>query len=244
MRNVLLAPVLASLVLSSTPADACGPYVPEPTIFQLSSHLTRTGVDLASRSTRTFVLTGKIDRARAARLAWQTLAPRSYDHARVALDVDLARPMEVTLIGPAGTKVVSSKRRAFLDQTFVQQGPSSALEIDVEPNKYRFAIKGRHERARWIALDDGIATTTADLAWVKKQGVTPIDPQYVYVGKLAGTQLETISVLAEGSGMVTLVRSGHALYAQLEGSPRGAVEVAGQRYLVAVADGRVTSVWL
>lgn len=242
MRNLLLAPVLASFVLSSAPAEACGPYTPEPTLFKLSTHAVRSGTRLVTTTTRTFVLTDTIDRAQADRLAWQPLAPGTYDYARMALAPDLAQPIDLTLIGPGGTKVVSSKRRAFLDRTFAELQPSSALEVEVERGKFAFAIAGRHARAKWISLDDR-GTTAADLAWVEKQGVTVIDPQYVQVAKLAGTHLVTISVLTK-DGMVTMVRSGHALYAQFAGTTRGAVEVDGQRFAVAMVDNAVTAIWL
>jgi hypothetical protein len=244
MRNLLLAPVLASFVLSSAPADACGPYMQEPTIFKLSTH--HRGTQVTGLVTRTFVLTGAIDQAQADQMSWQRLGVMSFDLARFATAPDLATPMDVTLIGPGGTKVVSSKRRGFLEGGFEERKPSSALEIEgLGAHRFTFALKGRHANAKWIAVGDNQAASSADLAWVKKHGVKPVSPEYVYVAKLAGTELELVSVLAENTGVVTLVRSGnHDLYTRFDGSSPGAFQLNGQRYVLASLDGAVTAVWL
>lgn len=251
MRNLLLAPVLASFALTSftAPADACGPYVQEPKIFKLTTHhveshtrLSQSGKQSAST---TFALIGSIDAEQAKQLPWQRLAPHSYDYSAMAPASDLATPMTVTLIGPTGTTVVSSKRRAFLEHTFVESKPSTALELAVPKGEFTFALAGRHEDAKWIALGDQKIALKSDLAWVAKQGVTPIDPQYVHVAKLAGTNLETVSVLAgNGAGMITLVRSGKDLYTRFDGMPVGALTFEGQRFVLMQLEGVVTAQWL
>ncbi len=239
MRNLLLAPVLASLAIATVrPADACGPYVREPKVFRLSSHYVQT---LGQPATRTFALVDAA--ANTEQLAWTRLAPNTYDYARMSRMSDLATPMAVTLIGPSGTRVITSKQRAVLDHTFETRKPMTALALDLPEGKWSFALEGRHEGAAWIGLEDKTASA-ADLAWVLARNITPLDPQYVHVGKLAGTQLDTVTVLSKSAGMITFVRSAGDVIAQFEGSVVGAVTIKGQRFVLASSTDGVSPIWI
>src|SRR3954471_13211566 len=109
MRNALalLVPVLASF--AAQPADACGPYGYTPRLMRVTTHF-------ADGGTRAFVITNE---QVSDNQAWVRLAPMTYDYAAV---VDVANPetaIDVTLVGPKGTKVVSSRERVYLSRTFV-----------------------------------------------------------------------------------------------------------------------------
>jgi hypothetical protein len=205
-------------------------------VLQLSGHYLG-----ASRAHRTFALIGGAENTE--KLAWTRLAPGTYDYARMAKASDLEYAMEVTLIGPSGTQVVSSKKRAILDHTFVSRKPMTALQLEVPKGQWSFALQGRHANAKWMELENEKVAGKADLAWVKAKGLTPLDPAYVHVGKLAGTELETVTVLAK-EGMVTIVRSGNDVFAQFEGSAVGGLKVNGQQFVLASSTDGVTPVWI
>jgi len=237
MRTMLLAPVLASLAIATVrPADACGPYVRQPEVFQLSSHHTAVGPTL----TLTFALVGVA--ANTEQLAWTRLAPDTYDYARMARMADLATPMAVTLIGPSGTRVITSKQQAVLDHTFESRKPMTALALEVPKGKWTFALEGRHEGAQWIELENETVAGATDLAWVKAMGITPLDPAYVRVGKLA--ELDTVTVLSKTAGMITFVRSAGSVIAQFDGSAVGAVMIKGERFVLASSTDGVSTIWI
>lgn len=242
MRNVFLAPVLASLVIANVrPADACGgSYAPEPKLMLLSGHYTRE----AGGSIRSFVMLHQAV-PNAEKLAWKQLAPGTYDYAAVVDTADLERPMDITLIGPAGTRVVSSKQRVFLSRTFVSNTPSVALEINVPKGEFAIAMAGKHTDAAWIQLDRERQGNANDVSWVKAQGIEPLAADLIYVSKLAGTNFETLTVLPKGGGMKTLVRSAGSLYTSFEGAAMGAMTTGGQMFLVASKHGEApTAIWI
>lgn len=224
MRNFLLAPILASLALSTIrPADACGPYVMEPSLLLLSSHYTERG-------TRSFVHLGE-PVGNGDQLTWDLLAPHTYDHASTVDAPDLESPKELTLIGPKGTKVVASMARVVLRNTFVSRHATAALEITMEDHEFAIAMAGKHADAKWIALSDARKGTAADIAWVNARGLTPLAPEYVSVSKLG--EYDLVNVLAKGAGITTFVRRGNQLYTQFDGAPMGGVTTRGMRYIVA-----------
>lgn len=230
MRTLLIAPVLASFALTTVrPADACGPYMREPTLMRISGHRTESG-------NRVFAITSEampaIDHDK-----WVRLAPRTYDYAAVADAPNLARAIDMTLIGPSGTRVVSSRERVYLSQTFVSHGPNVAMEIRVPSGKFSIAIAGKHDKASWIELATERRGDAKDIAWVEAQGIEPLSDQYVYVTRLQGTAFEAVTVFPRGGGMTTLVRSNGTLYSQFEGSVMGGIEMNGQHYAVASKHG-------
>ncbi len=229
----LLAPVLATLAIATLrPADACGPYGSEPKLMRLTGHHGR-------EASRSFVL---LDQPvpNADKLAWKQLAPGTYDPAAVVDTADLERPMDMTLIGPSGTRVVSSKERVFLSRTFVSNEPSVALEISAPKGQFAIAMAGKHTDAAWIRLDREHQGSATDLSWVKAQGIDPLSPEYIYVSKLEGTDLEIITVPQNG-GRTTFVRSEGALYTRFEGTAMGAMTTRGQLYLVASKQGEAVT---
>lgn len=220
--KLLLAPVLASFVLSAQPADACGPYSFAPQLFRVSTHYVDGG-------TRSFVITNlKV----AEDQPWVRLAPMTYDYAGI---VDVADPdgaVDFTLVGPSGAKLISSKRQVNISRTFVSHSPAVAFEIRAPKGEVAIALSGKHADATWISLGTERTASASDLAWVAAQGVTPMQRDYVHVNTLAGTDLETITVLPKQGEMVTLVRRGKDLYTRFVGSPMGGVTTDGERFIV------------
>lgn len=228
MRNALLAlPVLASL-FAIKPADACGPYGFRPSLMHLSTHY-------ADGGTRTFVLTNQTvsnDQP------WVRLAPMTYDSASI-VDVDNSEhAANITLIGPKGAKVVSTKERVYLARTFLSRAPSVAWEIRAPRGEFAIAMSGQHTDAEWITLGEERRGGSADIAWVKAKGLTPMYPEYVTVHKLAGTDFETVTVLPKTGEIITFVRRGDAIYTSFEGSAMGGLSVNGERYVVGSKHGQ------
>ncbi len=228
MRNALLAlPVLASL-LSLKPADACGPYGN----FRL--RLMRVTTHFADGGTRAFVITNQ---KVSDKQPWVRLAPMTYDYASV---VDVENPeaaIDMTLVGPKGTKIVSSRERVYLSQTFVSQSPSVAFEIRAPKGEFSIAMAGKHSDAEWIELRDERRGKSEDIAWVKTQGLTPLLPEYVSVHKLEGTDFEAVTVLPKTGEILTFVRRGDVVYTQFEGTALGGLSASGERYVVAAKHG-------
>lgn len=224
MRNALalLVPVLASL--AARPADACGPYGFTPRLMRVSTHF-------ADGGTRAFVITNeKI----ADNQPWVRLAPMTYDYASVVDVANPENPLDVTLVGPAGTKIVSSRERVYLSRTFVSHAPAVAFEIRAPRGEFAIAMAGKHSDATWIKFVDDHDGTAADRAWVKAQGVTP---EHVYVKKLDGTELEAVTVIPASGEMVTFMRRGAVVYGRYEGAVMGGIEATGDRFVVAAKYG-------
>ncbi len=230
MRTLLVIPALASVLSSVRPADACGGYIREPQLMRISSHHTEG-------TTRSFVLLGDLDAATAKQAKWVRLAPSTYDYAALADATDLDAPMTFTLIGPSGTRVVSTRQRSLLSQTFVSYKPSIAMEIRAPKGRFSIAMVGNHERAAWLEPGREQRGAAADVAWVKTLGIELLGSEYVYVSKLKGTRFETVTVLPKGGGIVTLVRSNGSLYAKFDGSVAGGIEMDGRRFIVASKHG-------
>jgi hypothetical protein len=237
MRSMLLAPVLATFALSTIqPADACGPYGRSPRLLQISSHY----VDGA---TRTFVLTNEGVPERD--LAWVRLAPMTYDYASLADAPDPTRAIDFTLIGPSGTRVVSSREKVYLSHTFLARKPAVAMEISASKSRFSIAMAGKHADASWIELGTERRGQLADLEWVKARGMTPLLPEHVSVSKLAGTDLEMVRVLPKSGELTTFVRRGNDVDAQFEGTALGGVTTGGQRFVIASKHGEApTAIWL
>jgi hypothetical protein len=221
--TTLLLASVSALVASLSDADACGSYVPTPRVMQIVTPFVRgEGV-----RARTFVLTGD---APTGKLAWQRLAPGTYDYSELAEAPDLAQPMEFTLLGPSGAKLMSSKRRAFLQHTFVTLKASAALEIEATRGDFAIALVGRHTGASWFEIGGEREGSATDLAWAKSMGVAATS-NAIYVHKVENTSLETLSVFTK-DGTTTLVRDGKSLIGAYQGWAVGGISEHGERFIV------------
>ncbi len=226
MRNALLALVVLTSVRVES-AEACGPYSFAPKLMRVTTHF-------ADGGTRAFVITNQ---KVADDQPWVQLAPMTYDYASV---VDVENPetaIDLTLVGPAGTKLVSSRERVYLSRTFVSRSPSVAFEIRAPKGEFAIAMAGKHTDAEWIKLGDERRAKAEDIAWVKAKGLTPMHPEYVSVHKLEGTDFEAVTVLPKVGEIITFVRRGDVVYTQFEGSALGGLSASGERYVVAANYG-------
>src|SRR5512140_2069099 len=120
----LLTSLAATLALSSAfvpDAPACG-FDPRPAALRVTSHF------IPGAGTRSFVVIG--DAPTLAESAWRQLAPSSYDGTRIADLPELAAPYELTLVGPSGTRHVSTTHEVALAGDWIAgSAPHAALEI-------------------------------------------------------------------------------------------------------------------
>jgi hypothetical protein len=242
MRNLLLS-LLAALATTSLVsvhhADACGGNL-EPQIYRLSTHFI-VGADQAERR-RTFALLN--EKAPAKGLAWRQLSPMSYDATQIAAGESFTSPVMLTLVGPSGTKVVSSSKHVFLSRSWDFDAATGAVEVP-SGDDFAIALSGSHADATWLRLDDVKRRSPSLLSWVTAQGVTPSDADSLYVSHVTGTYVDTITLFPkDGTKMITLVRKGNTLIGRFDGSPTGAFEVEGTTKLVVVDGARVTTVWI
>jgi hypothetical protein len=155
----LFAAVLATTTLSAQVASACGGYVarnPAPRVLAVSSHSVPTSKAQRRWINRTFVvLEQSIDADDA---AWQWLAPYTYDTTHILTMARLATPMEVTLVGPGGARVVKTDKQVALsrDWHIGHDQKRVALEVPVgQRDRFEIAIAGRVTDAKWHELGDG-----------------------------------------------------------------------------------------
>ena len=227
MRSLLLVALTLSAVTPSRDAEACGNYRPEPEVFRLSSHvIVGKGVPDAQRR-RTFVLLPR----RAAPedgLAWQKLAPQSFDATQIADGPVLASPVTVTLVGPAGTKVVASTKQVFLSRSWEFERPIAALEVPAVEG-FAIAIEGNHPNAKWTELER--------VNRAKNDGT--------YVSRVDGSDVKLVSFYSsKARKYVTMLKVGEKNHGEFSGHALGAVTNDGVMSLV-VADGsRATKVYL
>jgi hypothetical protein len=222
MRTLLAAVVVA--LFPQPAAQACGPIAPRA--FLVAHH-----------GGRAFAIFDRATPPEGTR--WTMLAPRSYDAAATADAPDLPSDVTLTLVGPdAPAHVVSGRDLVFIRNTWDVREPRTALRID--DDHALVALRGRHTDARWVAL----ANTTSGLrdaaAWLVRHGVRP---DYVTMQKLPGTKVELVTTYSDGNAL-TLVRDGETLIRRIEGSPYGAVEAAGERFLLVQTDAGIATVLL
>ncbi len=240
MRTLLIAALTCSLLPSVTPdaADACG-FEP-PQVFLLSPHSVPGG-DGQPWHSRTFAILGE---AVPSSVVWQQLAPRSYDNTMIADAPDLDRAMRLTLVGPAGTRVVASASRSFLQPAWGPTTPSAAIEIETGfREQFTIAVVGAHKKASWVTVDR-VTTSDADRTWALAQGVAP-DRTRIAVTRVHGSDVEAVSTNVPGEAdTVTLVRRGGHQLARVDGRAIGALSLDRRNYLLIDHDGAVSAVMI
>jgi hypothetical protein len=238
MRTLLLAALSLSALTPSRDADACGGYVREPRILQLAAHVVAS--DGKGSELRTFALFGTATPP--ANIKWRRLDPMSFDTTSVAHATPLANAVTLTLLGPSGTRVVSSTKHVFLSRSSGLRKTASALDIG-DVKDFTIALEGVHPTATWTAVEDVSYTNARKMAaWVKAQGA---DASSVYVSRVKGTPFETVSVWTEGSTKtVTFLKRGDDNLGRFDGSPIGAFTNKGITQLVLVDGAQVSTAYL
>ena len=113
----LVAGLLATTTLTTSVASACGGYIqvdPAPRVLAVSSHSVLKGERWTHRA---FVVLEQSLQPAAEKL-WALLAPGTYDATRIKLLSRLAQPVEVTLVGPSGARVVKTDKQVGLTGSF------------------------------------------------------------------------------------------------------------------------------
>jgi len=244
MRSSLLASLALTATLASafapSIADACGGgYGGErlPSVFAVDTHFSsrENGEAMGRRAFVLFASAAPTDKA-----VWTRLAPMTFDYTRIADAPDSTYPTTVTLIGPSGTRVVSSKDRTFIADSFRSRREQTAMEINVgAAQEFSIAVLGAQPDAKWLGTSDGTSTKQT-LAWVRKQGLTTDN---VYVTKIEGTKLRVISAYDKDSASLTsFIVEGTTSLGTSSGQPIGAIELGAKRYVLLEEQGMITPV--
>ena len=241
MRTLLIAALSLSAFTPSRDADACGGYIREPRVLRLSTHHIPSFDEGAG--TRSFVVLGTATPP--ATVAWRRLAPSSYDSTQIANDMVLANSVTLTLLGPAGTRVVSSTQHVFLSHTFDFRGATNALDIG-NAHGFSIAIEGVHPNATWRALEKPLYRKAASSStWVTALGVTPASVNEIDVRRITGTPFEAVSLYAKDSTkLVTFLRHGDKNLGRFDGSPVGTFTNNGITQLVLFDGANVSTAYL
>jgi hypothetical protein len=240
MRTLLIAALSLSALSPSRDAEACGGYTPEPRVLRLSTHRFPS-FDKNARD-RSFAVFG--DTTPPAKLEWTLLVPMSYDSTQIANDMQRARTVTLTLLGPAGTRVVSSKKHVFLASTFDFEGKANALDIG-NARGFSIALEGVHPNATWSTLEHVMYRKTNLDTWVTALGASPSQAGSINLSRVKGTPFETVSLYVKDSPtMVTFLKHGDRNLGRYAGTPIGAFTNNGITQLVLVDGPRVSTAYL
>jgi len=235
--STLLVATLAATTLTTSIAAACGGYVhvdPAPRVLAVSTH----GLSANGRWTsRSFVVLEQ-EMKRNDDDKWRPLAPRSYDATQIMTLAQLSSPIELTLVGPSGVRVVKTNKQVALSRSWHIGFDKTrvALEVPFKTNdQFTIAIAGRATDAKWRELD--YAESPATLAWwLGTQGIK--NAEYPTLATVQGTDLEVIGFSQDGKSTL-VVRQGDALLGSSMGHAIGAVTTNGRSYLVVSTEGFV-----
>jgi hypothetical protein len=225
MRSLLVTALALATQIPAT-TEACGDYF-YPRVFLLSNHYAHEGE-------RSFAV---MSREVPARLAWTALAPMTYDNSKLAPAPALEPAQTLTLVGPDGRSIVTSRARWYLDSSWRPSGKATVLEVEAT-HEFAIALAGAHEDAAWIAVDPR-TNTQRDLDWVAAQGVHATN---VSVSRIHGTTLDAVTAYRDDATAVTFVRSGTANVGSAEGHALGGLTVRGRRYLLTEQLGMIERV--
>jgi hypothetical protein len=220
MRTPLLIAAAVASLMPTPNAEACGGYgdfLPTPSVMVVSSHAARANPSAGFRQ-RSFVVFGQD--AEAAQLSWRRLAVHSYDSTEIAAMKRLESPVELTIVGETGTRVVKTSRQVALRGSWQFEGAKLAVEIDGGVHDRQFAIVGAGESTSWIGLQ------TDDTG--AKQRVPGTD---------ATTRLVTAA-----SGPATVISVGGFEKRRVPGYATGAIEWGGEKFVLIENRGTVTPV--
>jgi hypothetical protein len=238
MRTHLIAALSLSAVTPSHDAEACGSYVPEPRVFQLTAHFEQAGLDDRSIR-RTFAVLGDVTPP--ATLTWRRLSRTTFDSTSIADSMPGTKPVTLTLVGASGTRVVSINKHVFLSHAWDRAKATRALDIG-DANGFSIAIEGAHPNAAWSEIDAPTYQRSGSArAWVTALGVTP---GLVYVSRVPGKPFEVVTVMPKDGSQVTFVKHGDRNLGRFDGSPIGAFTNNGATQLVLVDGTKVSTAYL
>ena len=241
MRTVFLAALAVSATLTSafapSIANACGGSYPMdfgPRVFAVDTH--NAIVEGTQRwQRRSFVMLGP---TKLPSTAWRQLAPETFDPTQIANETTTAGSTTMTLVGPSGTQVVSSQRRALLTQGWGGEQVFTALEVATgADSQFRIAVAGTQPDAKWINVSES-KTRGSTAAWLEAQGVKATS---IYSSLVDGTYVQIISAYQDGQkGLTSFVRIGNRSLGRYAGTAIGALDLGGKRYVLFENDGLIT----
>ena len=241
MRTAFLASLAVTATLSSafapSIADACGGgYQMDlgPQVFAVDTHSAIVeGTERWQR--RSFVMLGPI---KVSTTSWRQLAPETFDPTQIANETTTKASTTMTLVGPSGTQVVSSQRRALLTQGWGGIDGFTALEVATgEDSQFRIAVAGTQPDAKWINVTES-KTRGSTAAWLEAQGVKSTS---IYSSVVDDTYVQIISAYQDGQkGLTSFVRIGNRSLGRYTGNAIGALDLGGKRYVLFENNGLIT----
>jgi hypothetical protein len=147
MRSILLAAVLAaSLVTHVQIADACGAVEWEPT-----AHLIATPMIAPEKAVSFALLYDQLDAKRAKRLTFTRLDRMSFDSTKTAPGHRLHDAVQLTLLGPSGTKLVTIRDTTWVDLAFDHEEAREAVQLPA--GEFIIALDGHYKDAAWQSFE-------------------------------------------------------------------------------------------
>jgi hypothetical protein len=236
----ILVATLAATTLTTAIAAACGGYVhvdPAPQILTVTTH----GLMQNGRWThRGFVVLDQRVELDAA--AWKQLAPGTYDGTRIAQVAARAKAVELTLVGPSGTRVISTAKQVALSHSWQLGVDQSRLALEIPAIKdaqFTIAIPGRASDAKWQELpyEQGTAATQW---WLSKHGVK--DAEYVSMRRISA-DVDVIEYYFDGESRLS-VREGDSEVGVAVGTTLGAFSTGSRSFLAISHKGQLRTLEL
>ena len=172
---------------------------------------------------------------------WQWLAPGTYDSTNIIELGRLDAPAEMTLLGPSGSRVISSDRRVALSNSWQigMDQTRAAIEITLaDGDDFQIAVAGRARDAQWFSLEHKGSNASA-VWWLAKLGIVGAD--YINVQPVTGTDYELVEYIANDTSGFAL-RRGKTDVGRYSGSPIGAMQVNGRFFIVTKNNGQLTTI--
>jgi len=222
MRSLILAATLSlTSLVTPTTADACGGYYSgprAPALYLVSAH---------HDGEHSFVMLN--DEFEPKEHQWRVLDPMSFDRTAIAPAPDFTGPVEFMLLGPTGTKKVSTRTRVFIDDAMApDHKPMFAAQIP-GGRDFRVAVWSAHDSLAWRDLGN-VERTKETAAWAKRLGV---DPGSAFMAREGDTEMLTYWN-AKTRAYNTEVRHRGAFVGTVGGTAIGVITADGLRYVVSV----------
>jgi hypothetical protein len=227
---VLLAAVLVTTTVTTQIASACGgDFGLPPQVLAVSQHIVHPTRARERSGDRAFVVLGapiKDD----GKSAWSFVAPRTFDTMQFLPLPPRLVPMEVTLVGSNGARVVKTDKQVALRNGWQDKQPRLALEVSVHDGEsIGFAIIGNASDAKWSQLAAGKASVLTSW-WLGRQGVSDIES--VALSSVAGSGFEVVQYSSNDKTQFMVREKDRSMGVPMRGRVLGAVTTGGRAYLL------------
>jgi hypothetical protein len=236
----VLVTALAATTLSTSIAAACGGYVrvdPAPYTLGVTTHGL---MEKGKWTQRGFVVLDQ--KVELDAKAWKRLAPGTYDGTHIAFVAPREQPLELTLLGPSGTRVIKTAKQVALSRSWQISTDQSRLALEIPALKdaqFTIALIGRATDAKWQELpyEQGTAATSW---WLDKHGVK--DAEYVSVRRISA-DLDIVEYSKDGTSGFS-VRQGDEEVGVGVGVVQGAFTTKGRAFLSVKTQGQLATLEL